>query len=136
MENFDCNQDSNYLIYLDANNLYGWSMVQSLPYDKIKLDNTISIDDVLKTDDNNDVGYIVECDLHFPKEIHNKLIQYPPAPEIRTPENSWMSDYQLDLQKKLKIKSKSEKLILHLMDHKNYCIHYRNLRYLVSLGVK
>ena len=55
MENFDCNQDSNYLIYLDANNLYGWSMVQSLPYDKIKIDNNISIDDVLNTDDNRDV---------------------------------------------------------------------------------
>jgi hypothetical protein len=38
MENFDCNEES---IYLDANNLYGWSMVQSLPYDKIKIDNII-----------------------------------------------------------------------------------------------
>ena len=35
-------------------------------------------------------------------KIHNKLKQYPPAPEIRTPENSWMSDYQLDLQKQIK----------------------------------
>ena len=35
MENFDCNQDSNYILYLDANTLYGWNMVQSLPYDKL-----------------------------------------------------------------------------------------------------
>jgi hypothetical protein len=136
MENFDCNEESNYIVYLDANNLYGWSIVQSLPYDKIEIDNNINIDDVLKTDDNNDVGYIVECDLHIPKEIHNKLKQYPPAPEILTPDNKWMSDYQLDLQKKLNIKSKSDKLVPHLMDHKNYCIHYRNLKYLVGLGIK
>ena len=136
IENFDCNEESNYIVYLDANNLYGWSMVQSLPYDKIKIDNNINIDDVLKTDDNNDVGYIVECDLLIPKEIHNKLKQYPPAPEILTPDNEWMSDYQLDLQKKLNIKSKSDKLVPHLMDHKNYCIHYRNLKYLVGLGIE
>ena len=136
MEIFDYNEESNHILYLDANNLYGWSMVQSLPYDKIKIDNNINIDDVLKTDDNNDVGYIVECDLHLPKEIHNKLKQYPPAPEILTPDNEWMSDYQWDLQKKLNIKSKSDKLVPHLMDHKGYCIHYRNLKYLVVLGIK
>ena len=58
---------------------------------------------------------IVKCDLHVPKEIHHKLKQYPPAPEILTPDNEWMSDYQLDLQKKLHIKSKSDKLIPHLL---------------------
>ena len=47
-----------------------------------------------------------------------------------------MSDFQLNLQKDLDIKSKTPKLIPHLMDHKNYCIHYRNLKYLVSLGVE
>ena len=106
-----------------------------LPYDEIKIDNNINIDDVLKTDDDNKIGYIVECDLHIPKDIHNKLKQYPPAPEILIPDNKLMSDYQLDLQKKLNIKSKSEKLVPHLMDHNNYCIHYRNLKYLISLGV-
>ena len=34
------------------------------------------------------------------------------------------------------MKNSTTKLVPHLMDHKNYCTHYRNLKYLVSLGVE
>ena len=136
IENYDEKKESNYIIYLDANNLYGWAMSQHLPYDSIEINNNIKIEEVLETPDENEWGYIVECDLIFPKEIHNKLKEYPPAPEILTPKEEWMSDFQLDLKKKLNIKSKCPKLIPHLMEHKNYCIHYRNLKYLIKLGIK
>lgn len=132
----DIQPDDNYIIYLDANNLYGWAMSQFLPYDGIEFKNDISIDEVLETPDENPWGYVVECDLIFPKEIHNKLKQFPPAPENLIPNDEWMSDYQLNLKKQLNIKSKCSKLIPHLFEHKNYCIHYRNLKYLVELGVK
>jgi hypothetical protein len=148
METYDETQDSNYLIYLDANNLYGWAMSQLLQYDNIKINNNIDIKEVLETADDNDVGYIVECDLTFPAELHEKFKEYPPCPESLTPNTKWMSEYQRDqlakndktIAKKL---SKGEdvnvgcsKLIPHLMEHKNYCIHYRNLKYVESLGVK
>ena len=44
-------------------------MSQLLPYDYVKIDNTISLDKVLKTADENNIGYIVECDLKFPKHL-------------------------------------------------------------------
>ena len=78
----------------------------------------------------------MECDLHFPKEIHNKLKQYPPAPENMVPKDEWLSDYQKELKTKMKIGNSTTKLIPHLADHLNYCIHYRNLKYLVGLGVQ
>ena len=32
LPDFDPNTDEHYLTYLDANNLYAWSMLQYLPY--------------------------------------------------------------------------------------------------------
>jgi hypothetical protein len=136
MENYDKTKDSNYLMYLDANNLYGWAMSQNLPYDEVKINNDINIKQVLETSDDNDTGYIVECNLRFPKEIHEKRKQYPPAPESLTPKDEWLSPYQMELKEKLNVKSSTTKLIPHLMDHNNYCIHYRNLKYIVDLGVE
>ena len=36
IKNYDKNKDSSYLMYLDANNLYGWVMSQKLPVDGFK----------------------------------------------------------------------------------------------------
>ena len=35
-ENYDPEKESSYIAYVDANNLYGWAMVQPLPYKDIK----------------------------------------------------------------------------------------------------
>ena len=36
MANYNPEDDTNYIIYLDANNLYGWAMIQPLPYGGFK----------------------------------------------------------------------------------------------------
>ena len=36
MKNYNKNKDLSYLMYLHANNLYGWTMSQKLPVDSIK----------------------------------------------------------------------------------------------------
>ena len=36
MKNYNKNKDSSYLMYLDANNLYGWAMSQKLPVASFK----------------------------------------------------------------------------------------------------
>ncbi len=68
LEDFDSTKPENYLMYWDANNLYGWAMSQYLPYKNSALNKDIGIDETLKTGDEADVGYIIECDLEFPRD--------------------------------------------------------------------
>ena len=74
---YDENIESDYLLYIDANNLYGWAMSQYLPAYAIKLNNNIKLETILNTADNDDIGYIVECDLTFPKHLHDKSKNSP-----------------------------------------------------------
>ena len=43
MENYYKNKELSYLIYLDANNLYGWAMSQKLPVDGFKWEKNAKI---------------------------------------------------------------------------------------------
>ena len=60
------------ILYIDANNLYGHSMSQYLPYDEIKFDNNITLEDIINTPDDSDIGYFVEVDLKYPDNIKQK----------------------------------------------------------------
>ena len=58
------NSDKNKKIfYMDANNMYSHSMSQPLPYDEIKFNKNVKLEDILKTPDDSDLGYFIEVDL-------------------------------------------------------------------------
>ena len=79
---FDENIEGEYVFYIDANILYGWAMSQYLHAYDIKLNNDITLETNFNTGDNDDIGYMVECDLTYPKHLHDKSINPPPCPEI------------------------------------------------------
>ena len=123
-------KNNKYILYLDANNLYGYSMIQKLPYKNFKWSNDLTLDKI-------QTG-IYEVDIEIPKELHDKFKDYPLVPEIKSiPENN-LSKYQNYLNNKLNIKynEKDKKLILDLLPKKNYKIYYKNLEYYMKLGVK
>ena len=92
-EDYDKTRPSTYIMDWDANNLYGWAMVQPLSYKDSRFKD-ISIDTVLETSYAAEEGYEVECDLHMPPHLHDKLREFPPAPENLTPDIAWFSDFQ------------------------------------------
>ena len=63
-------------LYLDANTLYGHAMNRPFPYKDFEWVDSISIDTIMNDDENSDVGYTLEVDLHYPKELHDLHNKY------------------------------------------------------------
>ena len=62
------------IVYEDMNNLFGWSMSQYLPtgdFREIKVTRS-NLKTILRTPDNNEHGFLIECDLEYPSSIHKK----------------------------------------------------------------
>ena len=86
-------QESSYITYVDANNLYGWAMSEALPHKDIKFDDTVKLEDMLATPDDASTGYMVEAVLESPPELHDKFKQFPPCPENIKPLDEWMNEW-------------------------------------------
>ena len=71
------------ILYIDAINLYGHSMSEPLPYDEIKFDKSVELEDILNTPGDSDIGYFMEVDLKCPDNIKDKTKNFPFAPGIK-----------------------------------------------------
>ena len=81
MKNYDNNEESSYIQYLDANNLYGWAMSKKLPVNGFKwLDsneiNEINEEFIKNYNENDNKGYILEVDLNIQKDYMNYIVIY------------------------------------------------------------
>ena len=84
MKNYDENKESLYFQYLDANNLYRWTMSQKLPVNGFKWINDVSEinEEFIKNyDENNDKGYILEVDVKYPRKLHDLHSDLPFLPK-------------------------------------------------------
>ena len=81
---YDENKEISYILYLDANNLYGWVMSQKLPIDGfkwVKDVSTINEDFIKNYGEVSDKGYILEVDVEYPKNLHDLHSDLPFLPE-------------------------------------------------------
>ncbi len=78
LDNYDENKHVNYLMYWDANNLYGWAMSEPLPHKPLNWNTKITLEDILATLDDNSVCNFVEVDLEYPVELHDNFKEFPP----------------------------------------------------------
>ena len=80
MKNYDENKESSFLIYDDANNLYGFAMCKKLPVDDFKWVDDLSIftEDFIKNyDEEDDTGYLFIVDVEYPTNLQSYIVIYP-----------------------------------------------------------
>ncbi|GFX08807.1 uncharacterized protein TNCV_4228271 [Trichonephila clavipes] len=70
-------------------------------------------------DDESDVGYILEVDLEYPSDLHDKHSDFPLAPENKPPPNC-----------------KEPRLLTTLEPKTKYVFHYSNLKLYLKLGCR
>ena len=139
MKEYDEKAPSKYIMYLDANNLYGGAMSQYLPTGNFKwmTDKEISKIDLGKYKADGKKGLILEVDLEYPQELHDIHNDYPVAPEKVKVSNNMLSAYCKKIAEKYNISvGLVSKLVPTLIDKKEYVLHYRNLQLYLDLGLK
>lgn len=145
MVDYDENLPSSYDAYIDANNLYGWAMMQKLPFGGIKIiqENIFDKEEIKKSIEfiknhdfeNSDIGYNFEIDVIIDVEYHDYYKNFAPFCVSRNVKYEELSDIQKDILKSLsKKQSKSKKLIMDFTEKNDYLIHGRLLQYFLKLG--
>ena len=93
MKNYDKVIISSYLMYLDASNLYGWTLSQKLSVNGFKwVKNLSKFNEIFvrNYDENRDKGYFLEVDVDCPKKIfdlHKDLSLLPERKKVNKVEN-------------------------------------------------
>ena len=119
MKTYDKTKESIFLMYVDANNLYGWAMCEKLPIDSFKWETDLSIFTSGFTknyDQHSDMGYIFYVNFTYPKELHElhkDLLFLPDRMEV----------------------NKVNKLVANVRDKKNYVIHIYLLKQALNHGL-
>ena len=117
MKNFDPELKSSFIVYLDANNLYGWAMSKPLPVGGFEWMSEKELENWEEFVEEEGVGCILEVDLEYPAELHDFHNDFPLAPEKM-------------------ILGKVEKLTQNLRDKEKMVLHGKNLQLYLSLGMK
>ena len=106
------------------NNLYGWSVSQYLPtgvFREIKLTRS-SLKTILRTPDNDEHGFLIECDSEYPSSVHEKPKFFPFLPDKKTIKVDDFSPYMMN-NKPEKYKP-TEELIMDQTNKQRYFLHY------------
>ena len=121
IKDYNKKEASKYLMYVDANNLYGCAMSQKLPVHSFKWMTDKEIENIF----NNQIVQvwertpcILEVDLEYPEELHDLHNDYPLCPE------------RVECNKGVK------KLIPNLRHKNNYVVHYKTLMQYLNLGME
>ena len=144
---YDPTKPASYILYVDANNLYGWALSQPLPDDEYEW---VSANDCLDAmaafqvkayrDQwyTREKHYIFEVDMDYPPELHERDDDYPLAPETMTIEAEITGEKQHELRAKYfgAACPFSRKLVCSFLPKRKYVVHGHLLRFYLDRGMK
>ena len=134
LKSYDSKQESKHIIYLDANNLYGFAISKFLPTNGFKWIHPKEFD-LNKYTSNSSKGCIPEVDPEDPKvlqELHNN---YPLVPDKIEIKRELLSEYQLKISDLYNIPiGNVKKLVTNFFDKER--LHYKKLQLYLRLGLK
>lgn len=133
MKNYDESKPDSSIVYLDANNLYGWAMSQYLPCKDFQWNTEEwNKEKIMSIEKDSETGYMLEVDLHIPEHLHDYFNNYVPCPESvkvnKSELNAWQQENYTE--------SNVRKLCCSFNDRTNYVVNYRYLQLALSLGVE
>ncbi len=138
--NYDPTKPTTHIIYLDANNLYGWAMSCPLPLYGFRWmeEDEWSMIDWCAQEPEQDTGYILVCDLEYPQDLHEAHNDFPLAVERLNIDYNLLSDHQVEIRRKYRIPktSMNTKLVPNLLNKCNYFCHYQLLRFYLEHGLR
>ena len=140
-EKIDAEKDES-LLYIDANNLYGWAQKMYLPTGEYSWCSTRTIANLdwvsMKSD--QPYGYVAEVDISFPENTHDLLDNLPLAPEHMDITYDKLSPYSQTVQNNIlgstAYSYKQRKLVTSLEPKTRYLVHYLNLKLYIQLGAQ
>ena len=127
------------ILYIDANDLYGWAMSQYLAtgtleklYFPQQYELEQIVDDLRIIPDNNPYGFFIECDLEYPAEIKEKTENFPLCRYESKADLECFSEYMNGVRQPNY--KPTQKLVCDLTNKQKYLIHYRMFKFYTEWG--
>ena len=107
-------------------------MIQSLPVSNFKFLNEKEIHkfNLNSISENSSIGYFLEVDLEYCKELHDSHSDYPLCPEKIEVNSNMLSKYCSDIANEYGIKVGGVKQVIPNLGNKiKYVVHHKNLEF-------
>ncbi|CAI6375126.1 unnamed protein product [Macrosiphum euphorbiae] len=118
---YNADEPSTSLIYLDANNLYGYAMCKYMPISDFTWypgNPEVALAQLEWMGETDDVGRIYEVDISYPQHLHDAHNDMPFLPHASIPHGSSV-----------------RKLMVTFLRKERYVVHYMNLKQAMAHGV-
>ena len=136
LKSYNPKQEAKHIIYLDANNLYGYAISKFLPTSGFKWIDPKEFT-LNKYTSSSTKGFVLKVDLKCPKELCKLHNNYPLAPDKIESEREMPSSYRLKIPKFYDIPiGNVKKLVPNFFDKEKYMLHYETLQLCLNLGLK